>query len=126
VLADFDTGRVLDELSFGIIVLDRQLCAIYANVIAQSLLGLHLPSMRGRPLADYLAQPQRFSYFVRRALEGGVAVDYAIRIGLRHRPEDVEAITLRIVPLCSQTARGYLLVELSAGPSLEITDPEAP
>ena len=54
VLADFDTGRVLDELSFGIIVLDRQLCAIYANVIAQSLLGLHLPSMRGRPVRDFL------------------------------------------------------------------------
>lgn len=54
VLADFDTGHVLDELSFGIIVLDRQLCAIYANVIAQNLLGLHLPSMRGRPLADFL------------------------------------------------------------------------
>lgn len=54
VLADFDTGRVLDELSFGIIVLDRQLCAIYANTIAQSLLGLHLPSMRGRPLAEFL------------------------------------------------------------------------
>lgn len=54
MLADFDTGRVLDELSFGIMVLDRQLCAIYANVIAQKLLGLHLPSMRGRPLADFL------------------------------------------------------------------------
>lgn len=54
MLADFDTGRVLDELSLGIIVLDRQLCAIYANVIAQSLLGLHLPSMRGRPAGDFL------------------------------------------------------------------------
>lgn len=54
MLADFDTGRVLDQLSFGVIVLDRQRCAIYANLVAQSLLGLHLPSMRGRPLADFL------------------------------------------------------------------------
>lgn len=85
MLADFDTGRVLDELSFGIIVLDRQLCAIYANVIAQNLLGLHLPSMRGRPLADFL---------------------------------DLESLDLRITPLCSQTAGGYFLVELSTGPAV--------
>lgn len=54
VLVDFDAGHVLDELSFGIIVLDRERCAIYANAIAQNLLGLHLPSMRGRPLGDFL------------------------------------------------------------------------
>lgn len=54
MLADFDTGHVLDELSIGIVVLDRQLCAIYANAIAQDLLGLQLPGMRGRPIADFV------------------------------------------------------------------------
>ena len=56
VLVDFDTGYVLDALSFAIIVLDKQLCVIYANVVAQDLLALDLSSLRGRPLAHFLPQ----------------------------------------------------------------------
>ena len=41
-LSHFDPADLLDALSTGIIVLDAQLCAIYANVAAQDLLAFSL------------------------------------------------------------------------------------
>ena len=114
VLADFDTGYVLDALSFAIIVLDQHLCAIYANAIAQDLLALQLTSIRGRPLVHFLPQPRRFTCAVRRAVRTGVPIDYALRAGLERWPENSDAVNVRICPLRSQISGAYVLVEMSA------------
>jgi PAS domain-containing protein len=113
VLADFDTGYVLDILSSGVIILDEQLCTIYANAIAQNLLGVHLPDTRGRPLAHFLPRPGRFVCAVQRALRRRVAVDYVLRTGLDRLPENVDSINVRIAPLCKQMYGAYVLVEMS-------------
>ncbi len=114
VLADFDTGDVLGALSFGIIVLDEQLCAIYANDIAQDLLAVHLRDMRGRPFAHFLPRPQRFACAVRRALKRGTAVDYTLRMGFDRWPKNSDTVNLRIAPLWNQISGAYVLVEMSA------------
>ena len=113
VLADFDTGYVLDELSSGIVVLDEQLCAIYANAIAQDLLAVRLPDIRGRPLPQLLPRPGRFACAVRRALRTGAAVDYTLRMGFERWPENADSINVRIAPLHNQMFGAYVLVELS-------------
>ena len=113
VLADFDTGYVLDELSSGIVVLDEQLCGIYANVIAQDLLAVRLPDIRGRPLPQLLPRPGRFVSAVRRALRTGAAVDYTLRMGFARWPENADLINVRIAPLRNQLSGACVLVEMS-------------
>lgn len=112
MLADFDTGYVLDALSLGIIVLDRQLCAIYANVIAQHLLALNMPGVRGRPLSQFLPQPERFAQAVRDALETGAAVDCSLGITLEQSPAGAQPVSVRVAPLSNQVSGAYVLVEL--------------
>jgi PAS domain-containing protein len=114
VLADFDAAYVLDALSCGIVVLDKQLCTVYANVIAQDLLALQLPNMRGRPLAHLLPQPQHFDCAVRRALEGEAAVACMLTDCRESRAEGACSFGVRIVPLHSQMSGAYVLVEVSA------------
>ena len=50
-LSHFDPADLLDALSTGIIMLDAQLCPVYANVAAQDLLAFSLNMARGRPFA---------------------------------------------------------------------------
>src|SRR5438477_31488 len=50
-LAHFDPADLLDALSTGIIMLDAQLCPVYANVAAQDLLAFSLNTARGLPAA---------------------------------------------------------------------------
>jgi len=114
VLVDFDAGHVLDALSFAIIVLDEQLCAIYANDSAQDLLALHLPSIRGRPLAHFLPQGQRFNGAVQHALKSGAAVDYNLRVGIEFWRGNADSVTVRVVPVCNRMSGAYVLVEMSS------------
>jgi nitrogen-specific signal transduction histidine kinase len=113
VLADFDTGRVLDELSFGIVMLDDQLCTIYANAIAQNLLAVDAPGIRGRPLPQLLPRPGRFVWALRRALRTGGAVDYTLRMGFARWPDNADSINVRIAPLRNRMFGAYVLVEMS-------------
>ena len=53
-LSHFDPADLLDALSTGIVMLDAQLCPVYANVAAQDLLAFSLNMARGRPFADFL------------------------------------------------------------------------
>jgi len=123
VLADFDTWHVLDALSCGIIVLDRQLCAIYANVIAQDLLALHLPGMRGQPFVQFRPQTQRFACAVRRAVGGGSAVDCILRIARQDGSGRADWVNARIAPLCNEMSGTYVMVELSARMRLQRQGP---
>jgi len=126
VLCDFDAGNVLDALSLAVIVLDEQLYAIYANVIARNLFALHLSGMRGRPLAHFLPQPERFACAVRRALTSKVAVDFTLGIGLGPCNENAAAVHVRIAPLSNQMSGAYVLVEMSARTCLHYQSPEVP
>lgn len=114
VLADFDAGDVLDALSLGIIVLDSQLCAVYANLGAEELLAVDAESLRGRPLARFLPQPERFLHAVEQALESRqvVVFDLAGRVECHSAPAG--ALNVRIAPLRDQLSGRHLLLELCA------------
>src|SRR5215475_15097437 len=73
-LAHFDPADLLDALSTGIVMLDAQLCAIYANVAAQDLLAFSLNQARGRPFADFLQDSNGLNSILRRALESGEGI----------------------------------------------------
>jgi PAS domain-containing protein len=115
VLADFDAGYLLDTLSFGIIVLDEQLCTIYANATAQKLLDLRLPGMRGRPFAPFLPRPERFACAARRTLKSGAAADYTLRVDFERSRGDAELVNIRVAPLSNQMSGTYILLEMSIG-----------
>ena len=65
----FHSGELLDALSTGLILLDKQLCVVYANVGAQDLLGVSLRQARGLPVGELFAGAQPLVELLRRALE---------------------------------------------------------
>src|SRR6267378_1712125 len=73
-LSHFDPADLLDALSTGIIMLDAQLCPVYANVAAQDLLAFSLNMARGRPFADFLHDAEGLCRILRRALETGEGI----------------------------------------------------
>jgi two-component system, NtrC family, nitrogen regulation sensor histidine kinase GlnL len=62
-------GELLDALSTGVVLLDAQLCVLYANVAAQDQLGASLRRARGLPLSDLFAGAQPLVKLLQRALE---------------------------------------------------------
>src|SRR4029453_13104317 len=73
-LSHFDPTELFDALATGIIVLDAQLCPIYANVAAQDLLAFSLNQARGRPFGDFLHDTNGLIGRLRRALETGQGI----------------------------------------------------
>jgi two-component system nitrogen regulation sensor histidine kinase GlnL len=65
----FHGSELLDVLSTGLVLLDAQLCVLYANVGGQDLLGVSLKQARGLPLGDLFAGAQPLVELLRRALE---------------------------------------------------------
>ena len=114
VLADFDAGDVLDALSLGIIVLDSQVCTVYANLGAEELLSVGAESLRGRPLARFLPQPERFLHAVERALKQREVVVFDVAGCSECRSDPAGTLNLRIAPLRDQLSGSHLLLELCA------------
>ena len=54
-LAHYDPADLVDSLATGIMVLDAQLCVVYANVAAQTLLAISFNQARGRPVSELFA-----------------------------------------------------------------------
>jgi PAS domain-containing protein len=61
VLCHFEPADLLDALSIGVVVLDAQLCVIYANAAAQDALAFRVDQVRGRPFGDSLGQSNGLS-----------------------------------------------------------------
>jgi nitrogen-specific signal transduction histidine kinase len=73
-LAHFDPADLLDALATGILVLDAQLCPVYANVAAQDLLAFSLKMARGRPFTDLVHEPEGLAAILRRSLTSGESI----------------------------------------------------
>jgi nitrogen-specific signal transduction histidine kinase len=119
VLADFDAGELLDPLSLGIMVLDAQLCAIYANSVAEALLAVRMEKVRGQPLAPFLPQPQRFLEAAVLALEAKETLSFDLA-GCAECPSGSEGtFHLRLSPLREQLIGPCLLLEVRAARVVE-------
>jgi two-component system, NtrC family, nitrogen regulation sensor histidine kinase GlnL len=114
VLSHFDPTDLLDALSTGIIMLDAQLCPIYANVAAQDLLAFSLNKARGRPFGDFLQDSNGLIGLLRRALETGEGfADRELTVRPAGAPRDVRTLDVTITPLEGQITGTHLLLELA-------------
>ena len=113
-LSHFDPADLLDALSTGIVMLDAQLCAIYANVAAQDLLAFSLNKARGRPFSDFLHDTNGFTGILRRALDTGEGIadrELTVRpLGALREPRTLD---VTITPLEGQITGTHLLLELA-------------
>ena len=114
-LSHFDPTDLLDALSTGIVMLDAQLCAIYANVAAQDLLAFSLKKARGRPFSDFLQDTNGFTALMRRALDTGEGIaDRELTVRPLGAPRDSErTLDVTITPLEGQITGTHLLLELA-------------
>ena len=113
-LSHFDPTDLLDALSTGIIMLDAQLCAIYANVAAQDLLAFSLNMARGRPFADFLHDAEGLCRILRRALQTGEGIaDRELAVRPASAPREVRTLDVTITPLAGGLTGTHLLLELA-------------
>lgn len=113
-LGHYDPTDLLDALSTGIVLLDGQLCAIYANVAAQDLLAFSFNQVRGRPFGDFLQESNGLTALLRRSLETGEAfADRELAIRPAAAPRDVRVVDVTITPLEGQVTGTHLLLELA-------------
>jgi nitrogen-specific signal transduction histidine kinase len=112
VLADFDTGRVLDLLSLGIIVLDAHMFVTYANAKAEEMLALHVQGIRGRPLVDLLPQAAQLLGAVRHVLDTRETLNCNLRAVAAAFPSGIR-LGVRIAALPPHLTGTHLLLEMS-------------
>ena len=115
-LSHFEPGDLLDALSIGIVVLDAQLCVIYANSAAQDALAFSVNQARGRPFGDFFAQSSGLISTLRRALETGECIadrEHPVRPFGSSRNATALDVTIR--PLGSQVTGIHLLLEFAGG-----------
>src|SRR5262245_3039935 len=113
-LSHFDPTDLFDALSTGIIVLDAQLCPIYANVAAQDLLAFSLNQARGRPFGDFLHDTNGLVGTLRRALETGQGItDRELAVRPIGSPREARVLDVTITPLEGQITGTHLLLELT-------------
>ncbi len=112
-LAHFDPADLLDALTTGIVMLDAQLCPVYANVAAQDLLAFSLKMARGRPFADFLHDANALTRTLKRALESGEGIaDRELAVRPTGAPREVRTLDVTITPLTGLTGT-HLLLELA-------------
>ncbi len=112
-LAHFDPADLLDALATGIVVLDAQLCPVYANVAAQDLLAFSLKSARGRPFTELLHEPEALAGILRRSLASGeIIADRELTVRPAASPREARTLDVTLTPLDGVTGR-HLLLELA-------------
>src|SRR5579863_2520394 len=113
-ISHFDPTELIDALSTGIIMLDAQLCPIYANVAAQDLLAFSVNKARGRPFGDFLQESNGLMGILRRALETGEGfADRELTVRPVGAPRDIRTLDVTITPLEGQITGNHLLLELA-------------
>jgi len=109
-LSQFDAADLLDALSTGIVMLDQQLCPVYANVAAQDLLAFSLKMARGRPFKDFLHDAEGLCRILRRALESGESItDREVAIRPVAAPREARTLDVTITPFSGLTGTQLLL-----------------
>ena len=112
-LSHYDPADLLDTLSTGIVILDAQLCPVYANVAAQDLLAFSLKMARGRPFADFLHEAEGLIRILRRALQSGEGIaDRELAVRPAATPRELRTLDVTITPLTGLTGT-HLLLELA-------------
>jgi len=115
-LSSFEPTELFDSLSTGIVVLDAQLCPIYANVSAQDFMAVSLRQARGRPFADLFYDPRQLVEVLRRSminLETCTQHELVLKALGSAANREASVIDLIVTPLEGQVTGTYLLLELT-------------
>jgi len=115
-LSQFEPTELFDSLSTGIVVLDAQLCPIYANVSAQDFMAVSLRQARGRPFAELFYDPGQMLDVLRRSLsklETCTQHELVLKAVGSSATRDPSVIDLIVTPLEGQVTGTYLLLELA-------------
>jgi len=115
-LSQFEPTELFDSLSTGIVVLDAQLCPIYANVSAQDFMAVSLRQARGRPFSELFYDPRQLLEVLRRSLTNlETCTQHELMLkavgSAAHR--EPALIDLIVTPLEGQVTGTYLLLELT-------------
>ena len=112
-LASYDPADLLDALATGIVVLDTQLCVVYANVAAQNLLAMSFNQARGRPFADLFAEFNgTLATLVRARDTGDIYSEREVTVRPTAMPRETRVLDITMTPLDGMTGP-QLLLELS-------------
>jgi two-component system nitrogen regulation sensor histidine kinase GlnL len=106
------TGKLLNDLTTAVIILDAATNVTYMNTAAEDVLGLSLRRAANRPLAESVAAFGELSELAARALEQGQSFGYVVTIPTPQRDGMEIELTVRATPL-EENDPGALLVELS-------------
>ena len=115
-LSQFEPTELFDSLSTGIVVLDAQLCPIYANVSAQDFMAVSLRQARGRPFSDLFYDPRQLLEVLRRSLtnlETCTQHELLLKAVGSSANREPSLIDLIVTPLEGQATGTYLLLELT-------------
>ncbi|MGH8257097.1 MAG: nitrogen regulation protein NR(II) [Steroidobacteraceae bacterium] len=115
-LAHFDSDELLDALATGIIMLDEQLCIVYANVGAQALLAIGFSQARGRPMQELFVHSETLNQLLRRALGRNEAcAGHEIQLEPAGMPgnADPAIVDITVTPLAGEITGTHLLLELA-------------
>jgi two-component system nitrogen regulation sensor histidine kinase GlnL len=113
-IAHFEPADLIGALATGIVVLDSDMCVVYANVAAQDLLAVSVNQARGKPFLSLVVEADSLNPLMRRALETGETLsehEMAVLTGPLGREHRVIDVTM--TPLDSEFERKYLLLEIS-------------
>ncbi|MCB1623373.1 MAG: PAS domain-containing protein [Pseudomonadales bacterium] len=113
-ISHFDPADLIGSLATGVVVLDADLCVVYANVAAQDLLEVSINQARGRPFVNLLVDPGNLAGVLRRSLTAGeILAERELTIQPLGKTRESRVIDLTIMPLDTEETRGYLLLEIS-------------
>lgn len=112
-LASYDPADLLDALATGIVVLDSQLCVVYANVAAQNLLAMSFNQARGRPFSDLFSESNGMIATLKRARDtGDTYSEREVSVRPAATPRETRVLDITMTPLDGMTGT-QLLLELS-------------
>jgi two-component system, NtrC family, nitrogen regulation sensor histidine kinase GlnL len=115
-LSQFEPTELFDSLSTGIVMLDAQLCPIYANVSAQDFMAVSLRQARGRPFSELFYDPRQLLDVLHRSLtnlETCTQHELVLKAVGSAANREPSVIDLIVTPLEGQVTGTYLLLELS-------------
>jgi two-component system nitrogen regulation sensor histidine kinase GlnL len=114
-LSHFDPADLLDVLATGVVVLDSQLCVVYANVGAQDLLAVGLNQARGHPITELFEESQALDLLLRRSLERGepyAGHEISLTSSAKQGHREPVVVDVTVTPLDGLTGT-HLLIELA-------------
>lgn len=115
-LSRLEPTELFDSLSTGIVVLDADLCPVYANVSAQDFMAASLRHARGRPFSELFYDARPLVELLRRSLtrlETCSQHELVLKAVGSNANREPSLVDLIVTPVEGQGADIFLLLEMA-------------